>query len=156
MIQISLIKLDLSYCGLENDNVCYFLKNNFGLLNLEIFNLSNNFLTIKIFNLILKIDTSLENLTTLDLSMNNIDSLTYEEYKDLERFIDKHSHFKKIKLQETTFSQDLLLLSTNEKEECEKINKNLINKGVIFVVEKENYLLTEPLKELFELKDKEY
>lgn len=156
MIKITLIKLDLSYCGLTDENLCDFMKNNFGLLNLEIMNLSNNFLTFKIFNLILKIETSFENLTTLDLSMNQNDSLTFQEYKDIETFINKHSHFKKIKLQQINFVLNLLLILQNENVECEKINKNLINKGVKFVVEEESRYSIGPLKELFELKDKEY
>ena len=155
MVKISLIKLNLSYCGLCNGDVCTFLQNNFGLLNLKDLNLSNNFITINIFNLILKIDLSLEKLASLDLSMNNIDSLTIEEYTDIEKFIIKHPKLKKIKFQDSTFCQDLLLLTQIEKEKCDKINKNLISKEVKFFVEKEYNILIVPLKELFELKDKE-
>ena len=155
MVKISLIKLNLSYCGLCNGDVCNFLQNNFGLLNLKDLNLSNNFITVKIFNLILKIDLSLEKLASLDLSMNNIDSLTIEEYTDIEKFIIKHPKLKKIKFQDSTFCQDLLLLTQMEKEKCDKINKNLISKEVKFFVEKEYNILIVPLKDLFELKDKE-
>ena len=155
MVKISLTKLNLSYCGLSDQHVCDFLKNNFGLLNLEVLNLSNNFISIKIFNSMLKIDISIEKLYSLDLSMNNINSLTIEEYSEIEKFIDKHSQLKKIKFQESTFCQDLLLLTQNEKEKCEEINKKLINKEIKFIVEKEYNILIVPLKELFELKDKE-
>ena len=88
--------------------------------------------------------------------MNQNDSLTFQEYKDIETFINKHSHFKKIKLQQINFVLNLLLILQNENVECEKINKNLINKGVKFVVEEESRYSIGPLKELFELKDKEY
>ena len=155
MVKISLIKLNLSYCGLSNKNLCDFLQNNFGLLNLEELNLSNNLLTVKIFNLILKIDTSFENLIKLDLSMNNINSLSIDEYSDIERFAEKHSTLKKIKLQESTFCQDLLLLSQLEKEKCEEINNKLIEKEVKFIVETDYNILIVPLKKLFELKDKD-
>ena len=155
MVKISLIKLNLSYCGLCNENVCNFLQNNFGLLNLKELNLSNNFLTIQIFNKILKIDISMEKLSCLDLSMNNINSLTLEEYADIDKFIDKHPKLKKIKFQDSTFCQDLLLLTQTEKEKSEAIIKKLISKEVKFIVEKEYNILIVPLKELFELKDKE-
>ena len=155
MVKISLIKLNLSYCGLSDKNFCEFLKNNFGLLNLEELNLSNNLLTIKIFNLILKVDTSFEKLTKLDLSMNNINSLSIDEYSDIERFVEKYSTLKKIKLQESTFCQDLLLLSQLEKEKCEAINNKLIEKEVKFIVETDYNILIVPLKQLFELKDKD-
>jgi hypothetical protein len=154
MVKISLIKLNLSYCGLSDDNLRVFLQNNFGLLNLEYFNLSNNFITIKIFNIILKLDTSIEKLNCLDLSMNDINSLTIKDYKELAKFVEKHSQLKKIKLQETTFPQNLLLLLENQ--ESQEINKNLINKGIKFVVEKEHSMLIMPLKDLFEIKDKDY
>jgi hypothetical protein len=42
-----------------------------------------------------------------------------------------------------------------EKEKCDKINKKLISKEIKFIVEKEYNILIVPLKELFELKDKE-
>ena len=155
MVKISLIKLNLSYCGLKNENICGFLKNNFGLLNLEEFNLSNNLITIKIFNMILKIDTSFEKLKSLDLSMNKINSLSIDEYSELEKFVNKHSVLKKIKFQESTFCQDLLLLTQLEKERCEEINKKLIEREIKFIVEKDYNILIVPLKQLFELKDKD-
>ena len=97
----------------------------------------------------------MEKLSALDLSMNNINSMTIKEYNGIEKFIDKHSQLKKIKFQESTFCQDLLLLTQKEKEKCEEINKKLINRAIKFIVEKEYNILIVPLKELFELKDKE-
>ena len=44
-------KLDLSFCSLNNENLWKFFRNNFGLLNLEELNLSNNFFTDNVFNL---------------------------------------------------------------------------------------------------------
>ena len=131
------------------------MKNNIGLLNLQVLNLNNNYITIKIFSLILKIDISLEKLKSLDLSMNNINSLSIEEYVDIGKFIDKHSALKKIKLQDSTFCQDLLLLSQIEKKKCDIINNKLISRGIKFIVEKEYNILIVPLKKLFDLKDKE-
>jgi len=155
MIKISLIKLNLSYCGLDNELVCKFLNNNFGLLNLRILILCRNFIDLKFFDLIKKIEISLEKLECLDLSLNDIHSLTYEEYQNIELFVNKHIHLKRIKLQETIFSQDLLVLSEHEPEKFGEINRNLISKDFKFVVEKDNALLIEPLRDLFYIKDKE-
>ena len=155
IIKISLIKLNLSYCGLDNEIVCDFLNNNFGLLNLKILNLCNNFIELKFFQLIKNVDLSLEKLTCLDLSLNNIHSLTYDDYQNIELFVNKHPDLKKIKMQETIFLQELLILNQDESDKVGEINKNLINREFKFVVETDNYLMIEPLKELFEVKDKE-
>ena len=157
IVKISLIKLNLSYCGLDNTTTCKFLHNNFGLLNLKELNLNNNFITIEIFNLILKDEIPLDNLYSIDLSMNNINSVKLDDYKELELFIQMHSKLKKIKFQGTEFLQQLLVLLLNKEliEEVEQINQRLYNKGFKFVVETENWVTIEPLKNLFELKDKE-
>ena len=157
IVKISLIKLNLSYCGLNNTTTCKFLHNNFGLLNLKELNLNNNFITIEIFNLILKDEIPLDNLYSIDLSMNNINSVKLDDYKELELFIQMHSKLKKIKFQGTEFLQQLLVLLLNKEliEEVEQINQRLYNKGFKFVVETENWVTIEPLKNLFELKDKE-
>ena len=155
MIKISLIKLNLAYCGLDSEVVCNFLNHNFGLLNLKILNLCNNFIELKFFKLIQNIDLSLEKLSCLDLSLNDIHSLTYDDYLNIELFVNKHPNLKKIKMQETIFLQDLLILNQNEPDKAGDINKNLINKEFKFVVEKDNTLMIEPFKELFEIKDKE-
>ena len=155
MIKISLIKLNLSYCGIDNELACKFLNNNFGLLSLKVLILSRNFIDLKFFELSKKIEIALEKLECLDLSLNDIHSLTYEEYQNIEFFINKHIHMKRIKLQETIFSQNLLVLSQSEPEKFGEINRNLISKEFKFVVEKDNALLIESLKDLFDIKDKE-
>ena len=155
IFKISLIKLNLSYCGLDSEIVCKFLNNNFGLLNLRILNFSNNFIELKFFELIKAVDLSLEKLTCLDLSLNEISSLTIEDYQNIEIFITRHPNLRKIKFQETLFPQDLMELSQDESDKIGEISKNIISREVKFVVEKENDSLIEPLKELFELKDKE-
>ncbi len=155
MIKISLIRLNLAHCGLDSEIVCNFLNNNFGLLNLKILNLCNNLIELKFFQLIKNIDLSLEKISCLDLSLNDIHSLTYDDYLNIELFVNKHPNLRKIKMQETIFLQDLLILNQNEPDKVGDINKNLINKEFKFVVEKDNSLLIEPLKELFEIKDKE-
>ena len=154
-VKISLIKLNLSYCGLDNDTICKFLNNNFGLLNLKILNLSSNFIDLKFFKLIKNIDLSLDKLACLDLSLNEILDMTINDYQNIELFINKHPNIKKMKFQETLFLKDLLSLLQNESDKCAEINRNLINKEFKFIVEKASALEVESVKELFELKDKE-
>ena len=86
--------------------------------------------------------------------MNNINSLNIGDFSEIGKFIGKHSHLKKIKFQNSTFCQDLLLLSQIEKEKFESIKQKIINRAVKFIVEKENNLLVGLLKEMFDLKDK--
>jgi hypothetical protein len=157
MVKISLIKLNLSYCGLDNITTCKFLQNNFGLLNLKELNLSNNFITLEILNLLLQNEIPFDNLYSLDLSMNNIESVNLDIYKQIDLFTEINSKLKKLKFQGTKFSQELLMIKTNEnlKEEFEEITQKLCNKGVKFVVESENKELVSFMKNSFELKDKE-
>ena len=157
IIKISLVKLNLSYCGLNDINATKFLQSNYGLLNLKELNLSNNFITMEIFNLLLKNEVPLDNLYSLDLSFNDINSVKLDDYKQLELFVLSSSKLKKIKLQETKFVQELLVLTIEQKIEMAQINQRLSQKGIKFIVEKENEVLTKPLESLslFEIKDKE-
>jgi len=157
MVKISLIKLNLSYCGLDNTTTTKFLQNNYGLLNLKVLNLSNNFITLEIFNLLIKSKIPFDNLYSLDLSMNSIESVKLDDYKAIFLFTQINSKLKKIKLQGTKFTQEFLLLMSNDdlKKEIEKINQKLCNKGFKFVVENEYKVFVSPLEQSFELKDKE-
>ena len=157
MVKISLIKLNLSYCGLDNTTTTKFLQNNYGLLNLKVLNLSNNFITLEIFNLLIKNKIPFDNLYSLDLSMNSIESVKLDDYKAIFLFTQINSKLKKIKLQGTKFTQEFLLLMSNDdlKKEIEKINQKLCNKGFKFVVENEYKVFVSPLEQSFELKDKE-
>ena len=106
MIKISLAKLDLSYCALNDNIFTTFLKNNFDLISLTKLNLSNNFLTIKFFSSCLSLNNNnesenifLENIKDINLSFNNIKYQTNNDLIKLNKFIDKHSFLKKIQLQ---------------------------------------------------------
>jgi hypothetical protein len=157
MIKISLIKLNLSYCGLNDTTATNFFQNNFGLLNLKELNLSNNFITLEILDLFIKNEIPFDNLYSLDLSMNTIDSVKIENYKQIDLFTQINPKLKKIKFQGTKFSQELLMFKVNgnSKEEFEEITQNLCNKGVKFVVENEHKVFITPMEKSFETKDKE-
>ena len=155
MVKISLIKLNLSYCGLDDITTCKFLQNNFGILNLKELNLSNNFITVEILNLLIQNEISFENLYSLDLSMNNIDSVNLDNYKQIDLFTEINSKLKKLKFRGTKFSHELLKIKADEnlKKGFEEITQKLCNKGVKFVVENEFEQLANKMKNSFELKD---
>ena len=153
MVKISLIKLNLSYCGLDNETVCHFLNNNFGLLSLKFLNLRNNFIDLKFFTSIKSVDLSLEKLKCLDIGINEFQPLTFADYLNIEIFVNKHPNLRKIKVQRTNFIHDLLTLTENEPDKFIEINKNLINKEIKFIIEKDDAFTIEPLKELLEMKN---
>ena len=160
-VKISLIKLDLSFCSLNNDNFLKFLKNNFGLLNLESLNLSNNYLTINLFDSCNRINGEilLEKIIILDLSFNEINLKEIENLHSLENFINNHPNLKKIKLQGTNFINDLKLLSSNLdfKDEVNIIIQRLMPRNIKFVLETElNTGNAEFLSSLLIFKDKAY
>ena len=143
-MKISLFKLDLSFCGLKDENVLKFLKNNFGLFNLQILNLSNNHLTDNFFDLGsgLKEEILLEKLNILDLSSNNINLKEIKDLKALNNFVENHRDLKKIKLQYINFIEGLRNLIGNDgmkiyKEESNMILKYLMERNIIFILESE-------------------
>jgi hypothetical protein len=161
-VKISIYKLDLSFCGLTNEDVWKFFRNNFGLLNLYDLNLSNNSLTNNLFNLCLGIqgDILLEKLEMIDLSGNKMECSNIKDLKGLDTFVDNHKELKKIKLQQTNFITGLnKLIKTENKDEVNNIMQNLIEKNIKFVIGEEcnnpkNF--EEYLYNLLEFKNKSY
>ena len=160
-----MFKLDLSFCGLKDESVMKFFKNNFGLLNLQILNLSNNHLTDNFFDLGsgLKEEILLEKLNILDLSSNNINLKEIKDLKALNNFVKNHRDLKKIKLQYTNFIEGLRNLIGNDgmkiyKEESNMILKYLMERNIIFILESElkSNIIVEIYSTLFNLKDKIY
>ena len=159
--KISLIKLDLSFCSLNNENILAFLKNNFGLLNLEVLNLSNNYLTINLFDSCngTKGEILLEKIIVLDLSFNEINLKEIESLHSLENFINSHTNLKKIKLQGTSFLDDFKTLSNSLdfNDEANFIIQRLMSRNLKFVLETVlNNSNAEFLSNLLSFKDKTY
>ena len=161
-VKISIYKLDLSFCGLIDEDIWKFFRNNFGLLNLYDLNLSNNSLTNNLFNLCSGIqgDILLEKLEMIDLSGNKMECSNIKDLKGLDTFVDNHKELKKIKLQQTNFIAGLNKLIKNEnKDEINNILQRLIEKNIKFVIGEEcnnpkNY--KEYLYNLLEFKNKSY
>ena len=102
-IKITLIKLDLSFCGLTTDILVNFLKNNFGLFSLKNLKLKYNNIDSSLFGKLLSNEILLEQLNTLDLSENDIGCDKFEESVSLIEFIEKYQNLKQIILINSMF-----------------------------------------------------
>lgn len=154
-VKISMIKLNLSYCGLKTETVWKLFQNNYGLLNLVSLNLSYNLITNNFFNLCGGQDILLEKLRNIDLSMNQINCSDLVSFEQIEKFINNYQKLKKIKIQENSFIQDLFLLYQQNKEKIEEIIERLHKKEFKFDVDTIHYAITnEKLKDIINLKDK--
>ena len=154
-VKISMIKLNLSYCGLKTETVWKLFQNNYGLLNLVSLNLSYNFITNNYFVLCGGQDILLEKLRTIDLSMNDINCSEIEIIEQIEKFINNYQKLKKIKIQENSFMNDLFLLYQKDKQKIDEIIDRLIKKEFKFDVDTIHYAITnEKLKDIINLKDK--
>ena len=162
-VKISICKLDLSFCGLHDENLWKFFRNNFGLLNLEELNLSNNFLTDNVFNLCsgLQGDILMEKLYMIDLSGNKVECRNISDLKALDTFIDNHKELKKVKLQQTSFVQGFkkLIEGKNCKDEINNIIHRLLEKNIKLIIETEldgDVRSNKILKNMFSYKNKTY
>ena len=154
-VKISMIKLNLSYCGLKTETVWKLFQNNYGLLNLVSLNLSYNFITNNYFVLCGGQDILLEKLRTIDLSMNDINCNDIDIMEQIEKFINNYQKLKKIKIQENSFMNDLFLLYQQNKEKIDEIIDRLTKKEFKFDVDTIPYAITnEKLKDIINLKDK--
>ena len=154
-VKISMIKLNLSFCGLKTETVWKFFINNYGLLNLVSLNLSYNFISNNFFDLCAGQDILLEKLRVIDLSMNQIGCKEINEFKQIENFINNYQKLKKIKIQENQFMKDLFLIYEKNKNEINEIIERLKKKEIKFDVDSINYaIVKDKLTEIIELKDK--
>ena len=104
-IRISLVKLNLSFCGLNDKVISNFFKNNFDLLNLKILNLNHNFISSNFFSLFDEESNLIyiDKLEKIDLSFNSLICTGKSDLKKLIKFIDFHKFLKVIKLQNNKF-----------------------------------------------------
>ena len=130
-------------------------QNNYGLLNLISLNLSYNFITNNYFFLCGGKDILLENLRTIDLSMNQIDCNDLGILEQIEKFINNYKKLKKIKIQENCFMNDLYLLYQQKKEKIEEIIDRLSKKEFKFDVDNIHFaIINEKLRRIINLRDK--
>ena len=162
-VKISLCKLDLSFCGINEQNLWKFFQNNYGLLNLYDLNLSNNLLTDNLFSLCFGIQggIKLEKLEMIDLSGNPVNCENIHYLKEFDFFVNNHQELKKIKLQQTSFIDGFIKLidGKKNKDEINNIIQRLIDKNIKFVIEKNLYDFTneyEVLRNILKFKNKNY
>ena len=134
-VKISMIKLNLSYCGLKTETIWKLFQNNYGLLNLVSLNLSYNFITNNFFVLCGGQDILLEKLKIIDLSMNDINCSDLVIIEQIEKFINNYQKLKKIKIQENNFMNDFFLLYQKNKEKIDEIIDRLVKKEFKFEVD---------------------
>ena len=154
-VKISLVKLNLSFCGLKTETIWKFFQNNFGLLNLVSLNLSYNFISNSFFSLCSGPDILLEKLKIIDISRNDIHCKEFKDFKEIEKFINNYQKLKKIKIQNNDFIEEIIDLYKGKKEEMDNIIDKLKNKEIKFFVEvKYKNLVGEKLNDIIDYKDK--
>jgi hypothetical protein len=154
-VKISLVKLNLSFCGLKTETIWKFFQNNFGLLNLVSLNLSYNFISNSFFSLCSGPDILLEKLKIIDISRNDIHCKEFKDFKEIEKFINNYQKLKKIKIQNNDFIEEIIDLYKGKKEEMDNIIDKLKNKEIKFFVEvKYKNLVLEKLNCIIDYKDK--
>ncbi len=119
-VKISLIKLDLSYCGLKTDTVIEFMKNNSRLYSLKKLILKYNNIEIDFLKKINRNEIKLDNLQSINLNENTIsfDNASEQDEsfilyfldinENLIDFIQKHHNLQQLKLLHTSFFDNLM------------------------------------------------
>jgi hypothetical protein len=161
-IKVSLIKLDLSFCGLKTNTVIKFLKKNYGLFSLKVLDLKYNNIESDIFEKCNCDEINLEKLTSLNLSENQIDCQKYEENEYLIKFIEKYEKLKVIKLYYCLFFNFWNMNISSKVDSEGKLRKlyegfklylNKRNRKFKFMIDKNRQIfLDERLLDLFEFK----
>ena len=160
VLNISLIKLDLSFCGITNDVIIKFLKNNYGLFSLKSLNLKFNNLDSNIFSKFVDEDILLEKLSDLDLSENELPCRKYEENVGLIKFIEKFKSLEKILLMNSKFIDFWIVNISPDLDRTgfrrlflEFINKLKLDKRGFKIILDQYIYIEEDLKQLFLFKE---
>jgi hypothetical protein len=114
-VAISLIKLDLSYCGLKTDSIIKFMKNNSELFSLKKLILKYNNIEIDFLKKIHCNEIKLDNIQSINLNENTIsfDNVNEDDESFILKFLDinenligfiqKHQNLQQLKLLNTGF-----------------------------------------------------
>ena len=154
-VKISLVKLNISFCGLKTETIWKFFQNNFGLLNLVSLNLSYNFISSTFFTLCAGQDILLEKLKLIDISKNDIHCKDIDDLKKIELFINNYQKLKKIKIQKNDFIEELIELYNNKKDEVNEIIVKIKSKEIKFFVDSlYKKQIQDKLNDIIDYKDK--
>ena len=156
IMKISLVKLDLSFCGLTTNVLITLLKNNVGLLNLQKLNLKFNNIDNKVFENLLSNDILMEELKSIDLSENDIICKEYDENLALVKFVQKNKNLEQIKLLNSYFMEYWSIYIDNEtiKKLYLDLTENIKKRNFIFIIElkHKNDVIEKPFNNLFNFK----
>ena len=109
-VMISLIKLDLSFCGLYTDVLINFFKNNPKFLSLQSLILRYNNIKADLFGKIISYEEIyLGNINYIELSGNEIICENLEKIENLIKFVKVHHYLENIQLINTGFLTDLII-----------------------------------------------
>ena len=157
--RISLIKLDLSYCGLSTDVIIKFLKNNFGLFSLKNLQLKYNNIKNDFFEKIVRDKIVLNNLDVLNLSYNEIPCKKVEDHDMLIKFIKNFTNLTRLKLKNSNFYNNWILSTSPDYDNTQQFTKLYVdliiylkknNRKFTFAVDNNNnILLQEKFREIF-------
>ena len=120
---ISLIKLDLSFCGLYTDVLINFFKNNPKFLSLQTLILRYNNINSDFFGKIMSYEEIyLGNINYIELSGNDIICENLEKIENLIKFIKSHQYLENIQLINTGFLTDLIIKIKKEEFKIKFLN----------------------------------
>ena len=158
--QLSLKKLDLSHCSLNDNFVIELLSTNMILSNLKDLIICSNEITNKFFSYFLeKLSIIFPKLKKIDLSENQISFDQKEDFLSLINFINFSSSIKKLIFKNTPFEKDICSYLKKElaklynerkkvsnKENIPQIKFNLTDIGIQHLLKNENVIQKKYLK----------
>ena len=114
-VMMSLIKLDLSFCGLYTDVLINFFKNNPKFLSLRTLICRYNNIKGDFFGKIISNEEIyLDNINYIELSENEIICENFEKIENLINFIKRYQYLQNIQLINTGFINDIIIKLNNE------------------------------------------
>ena len=127
-VALSLIKLDLSFCGITTGVLVNFFKKNPKFICLKQLILKYNNIKADFFEKIIDIaEICLDNINFLDLSENEIICGTVQKMESLYKFIEKNKYLETFRLINSNFFSDLITKMKDFHQDSDKFKKILDN-----------------------------
>lgn len=127
-VALSLIKLDLSFCGITTGVLVNFFKKNPKFICLKQLILKYNNIKADFFEKIIDIaEICLDSINFLDLSENEIICGTVQKMESLYKFIEKNKYLETFRLINSNFFSDLITKMKDFHQDSDKFKKVLDN-----------------------------
>ena len=127
-VALSLIKLDLSFCGITTGVLVNFFKKNPKFIYLKQLILKYNNIKADFFEKIIDIaEICLDSINFLDLSENEIICGTVQKMESLYKFIEKNKYLETFRLINSNFFSDLITKMKDFHQDSDKFKKVLDN-----------------------------